>query len=637
MTQSGSEERKTSTILAMDVASYSQKMGVDEEGTLKQLKACREIIEAKVSDAKGRIFNTAGDAFMVEFSNTLSAVNAAILIQREISEHNKEISDSSKRLYFRMGINLGDVMVDGDNLLGDGVNIAARLESIAPPGGICISEIVHATVKGKLDCGIIEKGQQRLKNIADPVKAYYLDIKTGEVDPKKFKTPTEKNKSTMYFGGVIATSIAALLFVINPFKEESLNLNTIVISPIKTTSTNEDQVNLVAGLTQDIISNLSRSSKKLNVVSLNTTDNSQLQTLAKKAGARYLISGNLRKSSDNIRVSMNLIDVQNMTTVWSENFDKKSNIENIFILQDDIVAKVIDALVGSGEILAKEVVKVVSSSGSQSMDAYACVNFVRNEFLKKVTLENFERSRNCLQKSTEVDPNYAEAWQYYSYILMWGYNIMKMYPKEILSEALDAAEEAIKLDPNYAEAYATKAQIEYHYKNFVSMEEAVDKAISLAPNDAHVLGKVSYLYGLSGWGCHASDQLKKKYDIDERACYRLKKGHEIGTKSKNLDPYNNVMYHIYGRAPLYQDSKDWKNLLAVMEEQPANFMWWHHYMGTANHHLGRKDQAKKYFTKVKELLGGVNTIEALKKEAEIWHEMTVIEEMMPVYLEYGLD
>ena len=136
MAQTGTEERKTSTILAMDVARYSQLMGKDEEGTLKQLKACREIIEKKVSDAKGRIFNTAGDAFMVEFSNTLSAVNAAIAIQKQISEHNQKISDSSKRLYFRMGINLGDVMVDGDNLLGDGVNVAARLESIAPPGGV---------------------------------------------------------------------------------------------------------------------------------------------------------------------------------------------------------------------------------------------------------------------------------------------------------------------------------------------------------------------------------------------------------------------------------------------------------------------------------------------------------------------
>ena len=169
------------------------------------------------------------------------------------------------------------------------------------------------------------------------------------------------------------------------------------------------------------------------------------------------------------------------------------------------------------------------------------------------------------------------------------------------------------------------------------MLEAGEKAIELAPNDAFVLGRISYLFALSGWGCHSSNELKTKYQIDDQACYRIKKGHELGVIADKLDPYKNVVADNFGRAPLYQDSKDWKNLLAVMEEQPQDFMWWHYYMGTASHHLGKTENAKKYFTRVKELLGGVNTIEALKKEAEIWHEMTVIEEMMPVHLEYGLD
>ena len=128
----------------------------------------------------------------------------------------------------------------------------------------------------------------------------------------------------------------------------------------------------------------------------------------------------------------------------------------------------------------------------------------------------------------------------------------------------------------------------------------------------------------------------QKYEIDSRACYRLKRGHEIAVASDTLDPYKTVVSDNFGRAPLYQDSKDWESLFAVMEEQPQDFMWWHHYMGTASHHLGKKENAQKYFDRVKELLGGENTLDALKQEAKIWHEMTVIEEMMPVYLEYGL-
>ena len=169
----------------------------------------------------------------------------------------------------------------------------------------------------------------------------------------------------------------------------------------------------------------------------------------------------------------------------------------------------------------------------------------------------------------------------------------KVNSKEVLNKALNATEEAIKLDANSAEAHATKAEIEYYYKNFDGMLQAGNKAIELAPNDAHVLGRISYLFALSGWGCHSSNELKTKYQIDDQACYRIKKGHELGVIADKLDPYKNVVYDNFGRAPLYQDSRDWKNLLAVMEEQPQDFMWWHHYMGTASHHLGKNRKCKK--------------------------------------------
>ena len=632
------DNRKLSTILAMDVASYSEKMGVDEEGTIRQLKACRVIIEKNVSSSNGRIFNTAGDAFMVEFGNTLAAVTAAISIQKEIFEHNQKITNLSNRLYFRMGINLGDVMMDGDNILGEGVNIAARLEGIAPPGGICVSEIVYTTVKGKLEYGLIDKGKHKLKNIADLVTAYYIDINTGEIDPKKFKAPTAKQNTKIYVGGIaLASLVAAVIFFLNPFEEPTLQLNTIALIPINANSTDEEQTNLAAGLTQDISASLIRASKKLNIIKLNNLPEN-LTEVAIKTGARYLITGDLRQSSNKIRVSINLVDAQNMSTVWSEQYDKKSDIENIFKLQDEIVSSVIDALVGNGDILSKEVVRAVSKANSKNMNSYACVNFVRNGFLNKgISPENFNKSLTCLKQAVKDDPTYKEAWQYYGYVQSWGYSIFQVFPKDSLSIALNAVEEAINLDANYAEAYATKAEIEYYYKNFDQMLKDGEKAIGLAPNDANTVGRISYVFGLSGWGCHASTDLQYKYKIDEKACYRLKKGHELGVRADKLDPYKNVTFDNFGRAPLYQDSKDWENLLAVMQEQPVDFMWWHHYMGTASHHLGKKDNAKKYFTRVKELLGGVNTIEALKKEAQIWHEMTVIEEMMPVYLEYGLD
>jgi len=630
------KKRKLSSILAMDVVSYSSKMADDDEGTLKLLEERKVIIEKHINDHGGRIFNTAGDAFMIDFSSPVDAVKAAIKIQKEIFQLNEGLG-KEKQLEFRVGINTGDVIIEGDNLFGDGVNVAARLEAIAPPSRICISEQVYSMISENIDAELFDRGLQKLKNIKKPIKVYFIETIKGSDVAKKYKINSGQGNSRnlLISLGAIGVVAATMFFFLFLNKSEiDLNLNTIVVLPINTTSSDDAQVSLAAGLTQDISTSLSRSSKKLNVIKLASTSD-DLEKIAAKSEARYIITGDLRSAASSLRVSVNLIDAETMKTAWSENFDRKSDIENIFQLQDDIVSNVIDALVGSGAILAKEVAKAATVAGSQSMDAYACVNFARN-FFTNVTPDGFFKSLECLESSVKEDPDYKEAWQYYGYILAWSYSLFKTNSIDILTTALNATERAILLDANYAEAHATKTEIEFYYKNFDEMIKAGNKAIEIAPNDAKVLGRISYLFALSGWGCHSSKELKEEYKIDNEACYRLKKGHELAEAADKLDPYKTVVFDNFGRAPLYQDSKNWEKLLAVMEEQPVDFMWWHHYMGTASHHLGKKENAQKYFDRVKELLGGKNTLEALKNEAKIWHEMTVIEEMMPVYLEYGL-
>jgi len=633
MAQIGSEERKTSTILAMDVASYSQKMGVDEEGTLKQLKACREIIEAKVSDAKGRIFNTAGDAFMVEFSNTLSAVNAAILIQREISEHNKKISDSSKRLYFRMGINLGDVMVDGDNLLGDGVNIAARLEGIAPPGGICISEIVYATVKGKLEFGFIDKGEQKLKNIADPVKAYYLDIKTGEVDPRKFKAPTAKSNTSIYIGGLVLASIVAMLVILNPFTTEKDSLNTIVVLPLDITSEDQDQKNLAIGLTQDLSAGLTKSAKMLNVVTMNNKPEN-LKTLHKDVNASYLISGQLRKAGNIVRFSVNLIEAKTLKNVWTENYDKEFTAENMFSLQDEIVANVTDSLVGNGAILAKEVVKNISL-GTKNLSSYECVNFVRGQFFSTLSPQLHNQSLECLKETVINDPDYKDAWQLLSHLTAWGYSLYGTHSKDDLAKAMEAADKSIQLDKDFAKGYATRAEVYFYLEDYEAMEISADKAISVASNDSATLGHIGYLLTFSGQACHLDKILIKKYKLDvKELCRRFEKGYSISLNAHKLDQANLLSFDNYGLNTYYFETKQYQKAIDVLEMIPTpGFLWWNWHMGMSHDGLGNKEKAQQFLSLIKKISPN-DPIGFMKGQFEIFNAPSNFEDILPTLKNY---
>ena len=315
--------RRLTAILAADVAGYSRLMGADEEGTHERLKAhLRELIEPKIEEHRGRVVKNTGDGFLAEFASVVDAVRCAVEVQREMAERNAG-TPAEKRIEFRAGINLGDVIAERDDIFGDGVNVAARLEALAEPGGICISRVVRDQVRDKLDFAFEEMGEQQVKNIARPVRAYAWR-------PGAATSPASARVSP-------ATPISP------PFVAPRLS---IVVLPFANLSNDPQQQYFADGITEDLTTDLSRLADML-VISRNTAftyRNKPIDTkqIGRELGVRYVLEGSVRRSSSQVRVNAQLIDAETDTHLWADRFD--SDTSDLFALQDEITTRIAVAL-----------------------------------------------------------------------------------------------------------------------------------------------------------------------------------------------------------------------------------------------------------------------------------------------------
>ena len=306
-------ERRLAAILATDVVGYSRLMGGDEEGTLAALKSLRKsLIDPKIAEYRGRIVKTTGDGALVEFASTVDALRCAIDIQRGMPERNAD-TPPGKKIEFRMGINVGDIIVDGDDIFGDGVNVAARLESISEPGGICISDVVHQQVDGRVEALFTDLGDQNLKNIARPVRAYRVALKEARAEPPA------------------ASTAAAAAFA-------SPEMPSIAVLPFQNMSGDAEQDYFCDGLVEDIITTLSKLAG-LRVIARNSSfvykgRSVDIREAAKQLGVRYVLEGSVRKSGNRIRITAQLIDAKDGTHLWAERYDRA--IDDIFAIQDEI-------------------------------------------------------------------------------------------------------------------------------------------------------------------------------------------------------------------------------------------------------------------------------------------------------------
>ena len=307
-------DRRLAAIFAGDIAAYSRLMGADEEGTLRQLKAHRkELVNPRITEHHGRIVKTTGDGMLVEFVSVVDAVRCAVDIQRGMAERNANVP-ADKRIQFRIGINVGDIISDDSDIYGDGVNVAARLEALAEPGGICVARNVHDQVRDKLSFSFEDMGEQSVKNIARPVRAYRIEV-------------CEQTS---------AASPAALDIDI------VLRRPAVAVLPFTNLSRDPEQEYFADGLTEDIITALSHW-RMFPVIARNSTfiykgRAVNVQQIARELGAKYIIEGSVRKGGDQVRVTVQLIDAGTGHHVWAERYDRK--IGDIFELQDEITERI---------------------------------------------------------------------------------------------------------------------------------------------------------------------------------------------------------------------------------------------------------------------------------------------------------
>jgi len=477
-------KRKLAAILSADVEGYSRLMGNDEASTIHTLTAYKEAMAAQIKQNRGRVVDAPGDNLLAEFASVVDAVQCAVEIQRELAERNEELP-KERAMVFRIGVNLGDVVEERDRIYGDGVNIAARLESLAKGGGICISRNAYDQVKSKLDLEFEYLGEKELKNIAEPVRAYSVQMETSTASPK----------------------ISAKLGL--PEKP------SIAVLPFSNMSADPEQNYFADGISEDITTELSRFHSIL-VISRNTSftyrgDAVNIQHVGQELGADYIVEGSVRKVGDRIRVTAQLIAAATGHHVWAERYDR--NLEDIFSIQDEITEIIVSTLVGRIEATGIERAK---RKNTENMVAYDYL-LKGLDFHKggRNTKEDRVKAVEMFTKAVELDPGFARA---HAWLACASFSLWYPNPSpELVAECMARVQKALSLDENESEAHRILGAIYLRReRQFEKAEHHITRAVALNPNDANTAARATELFSFTGRSQEAVASIKRAMSLNPR-------------------------------------------------------------------------------------------------------------------------
>ncbi|HEX2649990.1 MAG TPA: adenylate/guanylate cyclase domain-containing protein [Burkholderiales bacterium] len=443
-------QRRLSAILSMDAAGYSRLMGDDELATVRTLSAYRELIGTVISGHRGRVVDMPGDNILAEFASAIDAVEAALAIQKDLGARNAALPEK-RRMAFRIGVNLGEIVSEGGRIYGDGVNVAARVEALAEAGGICVSGKVHEEVRRKLDLGFEDLGEHELKNIAARVRVWRIDSGSGVVRPKG-EAPARQSKPS------------------------------ILVLPFVNMSGSPDQEFFVDGLTEDILTDLSRF-RDLFVISRNTAFKFKGQAVdvrkvAKDLGVQFVVEGSVRRAGKRVRITVQLIEGDSDRHVWAERYDR--DLEDIFALQDEITMAIVAVLPGRVEAAARD---RAERKTPENLAAYECA-LEAKVLHHRSTREDNLRALKLITRATELDPNYAHAHAWTACILgqqwVYGWCADMNATQERIEKELGIA---LSLDENDSDVQRVLASLNLIRNNHDRSEFHQARALALNPND----------------------------------------------------------------------------------------------------------------------------------------------------------
>ncbi|HTF80017.1 MAG TPA: adenylate/guanylate cyclase domain-containing protein [Bradyrhizobium sp.] len=544
-------------ILAADVAGSCRLIGIDEEGTLAQLKAIRKtIFDPKIAEHHGRIVKNTGDGALVEFASVVDAVRCADEIQRGVAEQNIDVPQV-KRIEFRIGIHVGDIIIEESDIFGDGVNIAVRLEGIAEPGGVSISDDAHRQIRGKVEISFEDMGSQSLKNIAEPMRAWRVS-----------GAPT-----------VAMTADRA-----------ATDKPSIAVLPFDNMGSGEEQQYFGDGISDDIITELSRF-RQLRVLARNSSfqfrgPNVDVGRVSRELGIQYILEGSVRRLGNRIRITAQLIDASSGHHVWADRFDRP--LEELFDVQDQVVRTIVGPLVGR---LQADRTDRAKRKPPTSLVAYECV--LRGDSLPVFDAANEAEARRLFKRAIELDPEYAKSYALLAFAICREWYLDMSGSDAALDQALALAKRAVELDDGQETCLAALGFVQMCRSSFDLAEHYYTRALALNPNNPTVLANLGGLYVCLGDPAKGMDYLKE---------------------AKVVDPFFAPKWYWGQVGRAYFVTHQYDDAIAAFARYPSTRVWGLAYLAACYALSGNIDRSKHHAAEVLRLMPEFSISRYVSKE-----------------------